>query len=84
MKQSSQNYLTHKKVTKEKKEKLNKMDYMVDLIANAVQLVKAWIETKVIDRVINNKNGEVISSNIKTATDWIYQPKVYGGKRKTA
>ena len=56
-------------MTKGKKnEILSNMDYKVNAIANAIQLVKAWIESKVIDRIKNNENGKIISSNINKAT----------------
>ena len=59
--------LLTKKVKLGKKEKLILMDYKVDAITNAVQLIKAWIEAKSIDRVINNENGDLINNEINTA-----------------
>ena len=57
-------------MTKGKKnEVLSDIDYKVDTIANAVKLVKAWITLKAINGVIQNKNGEIISSNIDKATN---------------
>ena len=45
------------------------MDCKVDAIANAIQSVKAWIISKVIDEVIQNKNREITSSNIDKAVN---------------
>ena len=77
---SSKDNITDKESIKRKKKKLTEMNYIVDTIANIVQLVKAQIVSNTIIGVVNNENGKIITDNINTVTNWIYQLKVYDRK----
>ena len=50
--------LLTKKIKPGKKEKLTEIDCKIDAIVNAVQLVKALMESNTIEGVVNNENEE--------------------------